>query len=304
MPDEHDRVRLVAEFFGHGPHIVFGRQARHGDKTGGWGERGRQNLGRLLSTELAAVPNLVNVEAQAVQQIGHTLCFGMPCRGQRSSGVDFLGLRVAVLDEIEVHGVASSGCAGLAALAGHAWQSCHVRGAQWVLYLAGGESVKPHWREGGNGDVVKVRANNAKEPSSGAVGEIAQTWYNTRMWSCGRLRKGEEGILLQNDQMKKIWTEWKNVILVTIAVVVTTSAMFWLPPIVKLVQPDMDATKVKTTADQVINMMWWVVFILAAQSMFGNRKKRKAAKQAAEEAKAALLEGTQPSVEGEENSRS
>ena len=78
---------------------------------------------------------------------------------------------------------------------------------------------------------------------------------------------------MQNDQLKKIWTEWKNVILVTIGVVVTVSAMWWLPPIVALFQPDQ--SKIKSTAEQVMNMMWWVVFFLAAQSMFANRKKTK-----------------------------
>lgn len=106
---------------------------------------------------------------------------------------------------------------------------------------------------------------------------------------------------MQNDQMKRIWTEWKNVILVTLAVVITISAMWWLPPIVGLFEPDQ--SKIKTTAEQVMNMMWWVVFFLAAQSMFANRKKRKAAQQA-EEGSATAVEAASAPIDDDANPRS
>ena len=81
---------------------------------------------------------------------------------------------------------------------------------------------------------------------------------------------------MQNEQLQNIWKEWKNVILVTVAVVVTMTSMWWLPPILPMfgIAPG----QVESTTNQVMNMMWWVVFFLAAQSIFGNRKKRQEAK--------------------------
>jgi type VI protein secretion system component VasK len=93
--------------------------------------------------------------------------------------------------------------------------------------------------------------------------------------------------LVQNEQLQKIWVEWKNVILVTVGVAVTMTSLWWLPPILPIfgVAPD----QIESTANQVMNAMWWVVFILAAQSIFSNRKKRQAARKAAEEAAAQAL---------------
>jgi len=87
---------------------------------------------------------------------------------------------------------------------------------------------------------------------------------------------------MSNDALKQIWTDWKNVILITTGVVITVSSLWWLPPVVSLFESD--PARITSTSKQVSDLLWFVIFIFAAQMIFSNRRKRQEMKKQQEEA--------------------
>jgi hypothetical protein len=89
---------------------------------------------------------------------------------------------------------------------------------------------------------------------------------------------------VQNDALKQFWKDWKNVIIVTVLVIINITSLTWAPIIASWFKSD--PAEIENLAKYIQDTMWLIVFIYAAQIIFSNRKKRMEAKKRAEEAQA------------------
>jgi spore maturation protein CgeB len=89
---------------------------------------------------------------------------------------------------------------------------------------------------------------------------------------------------VQNETLKRIWADWKNVIIVTILVIINITSLTWAPIVASWFKSD--PAEIEHLAKYIQDTMWLIVFIYAAQIIFTNRKKRIEAKKKAEQAQA------------------
>ena len=89
---------------------------------------------------------------------------------------------------------------------------------------------------------------------------------------------------MQNETLKQIWADWKNVIIVTILVIINITSLTWAPIVASWFKSD--PAEIEHLAKYIQDTMWLIVFIYAAQIIFSNRKKRIEAKKRAEQAQA------------------
>jgi hypothetical protein len=95
-------------------------------------------------------------------------------------------------------------------------------------------------------------------------------------------------IFVDKEALRRIWVEWKTVILTAAGVFITISSLYWLPLILEqLPQYQGNPAEIQKMTEQISNIFWFIVFIYAAQVIFGNRKKRIEAKKKAEQEKLA-----------------
>ena len=101
-----------------------------------------------------------------------------------------------------------------------------------------------------------------------------------------------------NESLIKFWQDWKNVIIITILVVINITSLTWAPLIAG--QFKSDPAEVEALAKNIQDTLWLIVFIYAAQIIFTNRRRRIEAKKQAEAAAAAAQaggDGDEPSAE-------
>ena len=84
---------------------------------------------------------------------------------------------------------------------------------------------------------------------------------------------------MQNETLKKFWADWKNVIIVTVLVIINITSLTWAPIVASWFKSD--PAEIEYLAKYIQDTMWLIVFIYAAQIIFSNRKKRR---QSAEQA--------------------
>ena len=84
---------------------------------------------------------------------------------------------------------------------------------------------------------------------------------------------------MQNETLKKFWADWKNVIIVTVLVIINITSLTWAPIVASWFKSD--PAEIEHLAKYIQDTMWLIVFIYAAQIIFSNRKKRR---QSAEQA--------------------
>ena len=86
---------------------------------------------------------------------------------------------------------------------------------------------------------------------------------------------------MQNESLRKFWADWKNVIIVTILVIINITSLTWAPIVASWFKSD--PAEIEHLAKYIQDTLWLIVFIYAAQIIFSNRKKRRqAAEQPAE----------------------
>ena len=93
-----------------------------------------------------------------------------------------------------------------------------------------------------------------------------------------------------NESLIRFWQDWKNVIIITILVIINITSLTWAPLVAG--QFKSDPAEVEALAKNIQDTLWLIVFIYAAQIIFTNRRKRiEASKQAEAAAAAAQAEG-------------
>lgn len=88
-----------------------------------------------------------------------------------------------------------------------------------------------------------------------------------------------------NESLIKFWQDWKNVIIITVLVIINITSLTWAPLLAQ--QFKSDPAEVESLAKNIQDTLWLIVFIYAAQIIFSNRRKRIEAKKQAEAAAAA-----------------
>ena len=78
---------------------------------------------------------------------------------------------------------------------------------------------------------------------------------------------------MQKESLKKFWADWKNVIIVTILVIINITSLTWAPIVASWFKSD--PAEIEHLAKYIQDTLWLVVFIYAAQIIFSNRKKRR-----------------------------
>ena len=75
---------------------------------------------------------------------------------------------------------------------------------------------------------------------------------------------------MQNETLRRFWADWKNVIIVTILVIINITSLTWAPIIASWFKSD--PAEIEHLAKYIQDTMWLIVFIYAAQIIFSNRK--------------------------------
>jgi hypothetical protein len=89
---------------------------------------------------------------------------------------------------------------------------------------------------------------------------------------------------VQNEALKRFWQDWKNVIIVTVLVIINITSLTWAPIVASWFKSD--PAEIERLAKYISDTMWLIVFIYAAQIIFTNRKKRLEAKKQREQEQA------------------
>jgi len=75
-----------------------------------------------------------------------------------------------------------------------------------------------------------------------------------------------------NESLIRFWQDWKNVIIITILVIINITSLTWAPLVAG--QFKSDPAEVEALAKNIQDTLWLIVFIYAAQIIFTNRRKR------------------------------
>lgn len=91
-----------------------------------------------------------------------------------------------------------------------------------------------------------------------------------------------------NESLIKIWQDWKNVIIITILVIINITSLTWAPIVASWFKSN--PQEIEGLSKSIQDTLWLVVFIYAAQIIFSNRRRRLEDKKKAEAEAAAQAE--------------
>jgi hypothetical protein len=114
---KHQWPGLVVQRLGHGLNIILGSQTLHGNDAPGWFEESGQDARRFCSAALAAVSNLVDLDANLPGEGCHAGHFIPPPLAEGARRVLGLGHRLSMPHQVKLHAPPLHFQAGLAHVA-------------------------------------------------------------------------------------------------------------------------------------------------------------------------------------------
>ena len=72
--------------------------------------------------------------------------------------------------------------------------------------------------------------------------------------------------------LSKFWRDWKNVIIITVLVIINITSLTWAPVVASWFKSD--PTEIESFSKNIQDTLWLIVFVFAAQIIFSNRRKR------------------------------
>ena len=96
---------------------------------------------------------------------------------------------------------------------------------------------------------------------------------------------------MQNETLRRFWADWKNVIIVTLLVIINITSLTWAPIVASWFKSA--PAEIEHLAKYIQDTLWLIVFIYAAQIIFSGRKQRREAAERAKKAAEAEADGEQ-----------
>jgi len=95
--------------------------------------------------------------------------------------------------------------------------------------------------------------------------------------------------------LSKFWRDWKNVIIITVLVIINITSLTWAPVVASWFKSD--PAEIESFSKNIQDTLWLIVFVFAAQIIFSNRRKRIDEKKHTEVAAVAAAEEAAPDAE-------